>query len=516
MPTKKKVTSRSRTPMAKSKKNPNSPQPGDPMEPRTAWTPTSVEESDLHRLVEIGVLPVKDIVGWEAQEGRMYPKVEPHTMPVFTWYFLRGLGLPICSFLKGLLHYYSLELPHLNPNSILQIAVFMHLCEAFLGIAPHFNLWRYLYLCKHQIREGSHQHVGGAGFQLRDHRKSVYLDLPLPQTNKDWTDKWFVMENIDHSVPPSSGIVPLGGESWTELPSESEMDDVEILLERIAHLKDRGLTAMAVAVDFVYRSIQPLKDRIHLAYHYAGINDPTREVNRQVTTQELHYRVRSFFSGRITNHGCPQPFSLYNLPPKGECFKFLSEPPMPEDAPSKAYVDPVHPGVTHDDREGEEPPAGFYPEFGEADVVADPPAPSEQVEEEAPSIAAAVTGTRAATSRARKVVQKRPLKQVTGKPKPSTVVADKEEVESDKETLITRKRRRTADGAASQTPPVQPQAPTRPKVKFGRSRPLLPPTGDTVLVTGTPVPEPSAPEQTAATPQPQASSSSLSLLRTWS
>ena len=49
--------------------------------------------------------------------------------------------LPFC----GLLDFYALNLTHLNPNSVLQIVVFVHLCEAFLGILPHFGLWKYLY-----------------------------------------------------------------------------------------------------------------------------------------------------------------------------------------------------------------------------------------------------------------------------------------------------------------------------------------------------------------------------------
>ena len=40
-------------------------------------------------------------------------------------------------------------------------------------------------------------------------------------------------------------------------------------------LKDRGLTAEAVVVDFTFKNIQPLKDKAYPAYLYSGINDPT-------------------------------------------------------------------------------------------------------------------------------------------------------------------------------------------------------------------------------------------------
>ena len=48
-------------------------------------------------------------------------------------------------FLRGLLHYYKIELQHLNPNGIQHMATFIALCEGFLGINPHFNLWRYFF-----------------------------------------------------------------------------------------------------------------------------------------------------------------------------------------------------------------------------------------------------------------------------------------------------------------------------------------------------------------------------------
>jgi hypothetical protein len=34
------------------------------------------------------------------------------------------------------------QLHQLTPNSILHIACFVTLCESFLGIEPHFLLWR--------------------------------------------------------------------------------------------------------------------------------------------------------------------------------------------------------------------------------------------------------------------------------------------------------------------------------------------------------------------------------------
>ena len=56
-----------------------------------------------------------------------------------------GTGLASFSLFCGLLDFYYPNLKHLNPNFVLQVAVFVHLCKAFLGILPHFGLWKYLY-----------------------------------------------------------------------------------------------------------------------------------------------------------------------------------------------------------------------------------------------------------------------------------------------------------------------------------------------------------------------------------
>jgi hypothetical protein len=61
---------------------------------------------------------------------------------VFLTHIERVFGVPASDFLRGLLFFYPIELVHLVPNSITIISTFIHLCEAYLGIAPHFHLWR--------------------------------------------------------------------------------------------------------------------------------------------------------------------------------------------------------------------------------------------------------------------------------------------------------------------------------------------------------------------------------------
>ena len=65
---------------------------------------------------------------------------------LFAYFHERGFVTPTHRFLQGLLHYYKIELQHLNPNGIQHMVMFVALCEGFLGISPHFDLWRYLFV----------------------------------------------------------------------------------------------------------------------------------------------------------------------------------------------------------------------------------------------------------------------------------------------------------------------------------------------------------------------------------
>jgi hypothetical protein len=42
-----------------------------------------------------------------------------------------------------------LLLHNLTPSGILHIATFVTLCEAYMGIDPHLDLWNYFYRVRH-------------------------------------------------------------------------------------------------------------------------------------------------------------------------------------------------------------------------------------------------------------------------------------------------------------------------------------------------------------------------------
>jgi hypothetical protein len=78
-----------------------------------------VSESDLLCLVDVGVLPPKELCSWRICRGVTVPTEDTHESVVYVPFLIRGLALPISPFFRGILDFYNLNLTHLNPNSIL-------------------------------------------------------------------------------------------------------------------------------------------------------------------------------------------------------------------------------------------------------------------------------------------------------------------------------------------------------------------------------------------------------------
>jgi hypothetical protein len=163
---------------------------------------SAVSESDLLHLVSIRVLPPKELCSWRICRGVTVSTEDTHESIIYIPFLIYGRALPISPFFHGLLDFYHLNLTHLNPNSILQVSVFVHLCEAFLGILPYFGLWKYLYHCRPGMAGGQHKLVGGASLKMRSGRKTEYIDIPLKDNIKGWRLEWFIAENHENSLPP--------------------------------------------------------------------------------------------------------------------------------------------------------------------------------------------------------------------------------------------------------------------------------------------------------------------------
>jgi hypothetical protein len=128
-------------------------------------------------------------VEWRAVAEEQFRTEDVEEQVVFASFFERDFNLPVGDFFYGLLYYYKLELVHLVSNSIIVVLTFIHFCERYLGISPHFLLWRHLFCVKSTGRRSGP--VGVVMFSLRSGLKVEWIDTDLPDNTAGWRLEWF-------------------------------------------------------------------------------------------------------------------------------------------------------------------------------------------------------------------------------------------------------------------------------------------------------------------------------------
>jgi hypothetical protein len=105
------------------------------------WVQTKFLEKDLQNAAKIGILKY-DPAEVHIAGPEIIPRPPAGFRVLFLAFLLQGFSFPPHPLLRGLLFAYEIQLHDLNPNTILHIACFITLCECFLGIEPHWALWR--------------------------------------------------------------------------------------------------------------------------------------------------------------------------------------------------------------------------------------------------------------------------------------------------------------------------------------------------------------------------------------
>jgi hypothetical protein len=83
--------------------------------------------------------------------------------------------------------------------STLQITIFVHLCEAYLGIPLNFPLFKNYFFLKYQPSVANRKVIGSIGLQTRP--RAGFIDLPLKNSLWGWHGTWFYYENHVPSLP---------------------------------------------------------------------------------------------------------------------------------------------------------------------------------------------------------------------------------------------------------------------------------------------------------------------------
>jgi hypothetical protein len=175
---------------------------------------------------------------------------------MFLAFLLCGFSLLANEFLRGLLFIYGVQLHHLMPNSLLHIACFITLCEAFLGINPHWGLWKYLFRMRPNASKEEVHDLGGAIISMRS--ESQYLAFEMAESVHGWRQKWFYIKDQKSSEYDEYGLALFDADkglmkltSWDALPSEAEAEAIKPLLAHIQEQKnaaDRELNGTQLIV----------------------------------------------------------------------------------------------------------------------------------------------------------------------------------------------------------------------------------------------------------------------------
>nr|ABF96497.1 retrotransposon protein, putative, unclassified [Oryza sativa Japonica Group] len=138
-------------------------------------------------------------------------------------YILYGFLPPPSEFFLLVLNFYGLSLLHLNPNSIAFLSIFSHLCEAYIGVEPFLDLFRFYY---------------------------ELLWMEPKKVSGKWRARWFYLQ-IEDSDPVF--VVPEEQPdkipSWTAKPALTL--SLQSFIDIIDDLRERGLSGYEVTADFI-------------------------------------------------------------------------------------------------------------------------------------------------------------------------------------------------------------------------------------------------------------------------
>lgn len=127
---------------------------------------------------------------------------------------------------------------------------------------------------------------------MREKLGSQYLAYELIDSNAGWKENWCYIGNHDPKLPELTGHRPSWNNRWLDEPTHGDCLQLPDLIDRIAKLKQEGLTGVGVAFSFMMRRIQLLQQRCHSGYEYTGVTDPSRLSPDELSTDEIMVRLK--------------------------------------------------------------------------------------------------------------------------------------------------------------------------------------------------------------------------------
>ena len=163
------------------------------------WGKSTTTDAVLEQLVADRLLPMNISSERPAWIHLRLEETEPNPPEGYVVSLVRlhgrRFGVPVSRFMQALCEYYGVELHNFGPNSISQAAVFVAVCERYLGIEAHWDLWIHLFrgeLFVENMRGQPKQfaRAGGLMLHLRPSQKNLYIPNKMTTNNAGWTRGW--------------------------------------------------------------------------------------------------------------------------------------------------------------------------------------------------------------------------------------------------------------------------------------------------------------------------------------
>jgi hypothetical protein len=251
-----------------------------------AWEHSTATPLALGQLVTGGQLAANEDgqpAEWIVPSERERAPNPPYGYIVsFIRFHERGFTAPASRFMRALCYHYGVELPNFAPNAISQAAMFVGVCEGFLGIPVNWDLWVHLFhaelhtLPTSEPRTCRATHAGGMSLAVRTQRKDDYIPSMMMTNNADWERGWFYLRKAEPVLPPYTGkVLRERPPSWYHGVSppqhQARLDSLVVALKELA---GRGLTAGVVLANLHHRRVVPLMERPLRIYEMTEIADP--------------------------------------------------------------------------------------------------------------------------------------------------------------------------------------------------------------------------------------------------
>lgn len=193
-----------------------------------------------------------------------HPTKESDEIMTFTFYLLAELFPSFSDFFMKVLGRYQLRMARLSANSVLSLAIFTHLCEAFAWVMSSVCVFQRLF--RVTLHSGSDDLVGSVWFGIRD--RNLYIEQGLSGKVDEWKKHLMYLSSDSirnhlrflHQIPEH--VV----DYWEQLPKKDAW--LEPVFQHIQALKAVGLEGSHVVYDFLVNRISLLRLRPKPSWMY--------------------------------------------------------------------------------------------------------------------------------------------------------------------------------------------------------------------------------------------------------